>query len=607
MMQVNMNSLIRLVFSVGVYFSIIIPSSSLAYASIIELETFDTTITGFTLWDYLRTTGINFAVDGSKSYANFSGFNPTTFPYLRSIDLSSLPVNSVLIDARFSNINITQGSGIIITDNIPIEGHPLNFNSLLFYIWPKPNGSYHLFTPLCSVNNPECSSSSQLITGVVSIPSNIWQEINLRYVDSKYFFYLNNDLKFESEPTSRVIKTLAVGQPEIVRTSSVWSSYDINHIEISNIQNNDFPYYFQLDPLWADSEYNNASSWAPEEKEGINRWGCVITSSAMVFNSFGINTPADEQPTPATLNTWLSNEPDGYIRNGLVNWIALTRMARVSHSDGFAETKVEFTKESTFDVNNLEFPTILELPGHFLVSHNEDDLNLEINDPIDVDHKLLRKTEDILTVNTFTPSSSDLSYIMFVIDSQFDIELSDSSNNIFGTVYEEQLIDDVDGSSSTELLKILYYPKPEDGVYKVNITNPTKVDGMYDLDLYFYDDLANVKIPIDDFSYSLDAGDTDLFFFEYLKSDGLQEDIVSFSILQNIVWEFYQDGKIANKGIAKAIVRMTKYTEKFSVKSPWMSTKIINVLRKYIIRHTPRLISTVASESLIEKLSLIQF
>jgi len=84
----------------------------------------------------------------------------------------------------------------------------------------------------------------------------------------------------------------------------------------------DVEYQSQIDPSWEHFEYDSASTWFASNLS-IGKWGCALTSASMVLNYFSHPT------NPKLLNDWLLSQPDGFIRNGLVNWLAISRYTKL--------------------------------------------------------------------------------------------------------------------------------------------------------------------------------------------------------------------------------------------------------------------------------------
>lgn len=127
----------------------------------------------------------------------------------------------------------------------------------------------------------------------------------------------------------------------------------------------------QSDSQWAFDEYDSASTWS--NHPSIYHWGCALSSLASILNYHGINQLPDQSPmNPANLNTWLKSQPDGYIGQGLVNWLAATRLT-YQMSTVLNTPKLEYTVnlDPTFqnylDLINLDQPFILQMRDHFFM------------------------------------------------------------------------------------------------------------------------------------------------------------------------------------------------------------------------------------------------
>lgn len=87
----------------------------------------------------------------------------------------------------------------------------------------------------------------------------------------------------------------------------------------SDTGSNTVPLLKQTSEPWQGLEYDSASIWNPSNTS-INTWGCALTSAAMVLQYYNYTKlPDGTALDPGTLNTWLKNQPDGYVGNGLVN------------------------------------------------------------------------------------------------------------------------------------------------------------------------------------------------------------------------------------------------------------------------------------------------
>lgn len=242
-------------------------------------------------------------------------------------------------------------------------------------------------------------------------------------------------------------------------------------------------------------------------KKTIQEFGCALTSSSMVLQYYGHNITPDE------LNTWLKNQPDGYIRNGLINWLAVSRYTKLhdtTNSPSLEYKRLAGTNENLINELNNNRPSILKVPGHFVVAKSILPTTFGINDPgYSNRDDLSHYGNSFLAINSYIPSHTDLSYIMFVVNPLYNINLFDSNNNVVPSeVYIEEPINNLLNPSqkSGEGLKILIYPKPEKENYVLKVSGPK---GKYLLDSYLYD--SDGKVTKDNFEGKLNGNDTDKF------------------------------------------------------------------------------------------------
>lgn len=245
------------------------------------------------------------------------------------------------------------------------------------------------------------------------------------------------------------------------------------NLDVSDIKQYSLP--------WGDQIYDNATSWSSSPT--ISRWGCALTSADMILKYHGFNV------NPGELNDWLIGQPDGYLRNGYLNWLAISRYSK-THMN-FGQKALEFSKlpgdsDKLIEQLKLNQPAILELPGHFVVAKSQTADSFGINDPAYNNRPTLSSYgNSFISLESFKPSSTNLSYIMLVIDPQFDVTVTDSNGQEIGESYiQNPFDDDFDGLSvNGNPVKILLKQYPESGNYTVHING----NGNYALDSYLYD------------------------------------------------------------------------------------------------------------------------
>lgn len=308
------------------------------------------------------------------------------------------------------------------------------------------------------------------------------------------------------------------------------------------------PLLKQTDPLWGTQIYNSANTWAPSSP-GISSWGCALTSAAMVFQYHGITKlPDNSTLDPGTLNSWLKSQPDGYVRNGLVNWLTLTRLSRLSkpNNPSFASNALKYRRVNGEDKTQLTsdlgngIPGILEEPDHFIVGKGTSGDTFLINDPFYNRFALNDGySNTFLSLGRFIPSNTDLSYVMGVVDSNVNVLLLDSEGNIVGESFiQESLENDEGAGKSGQNLRTFYLAAPDSGQYSLALSS--SITTKYNLDLYAYDKDGNVKVA--HFNGVVGPEDSDQYSIKFNKEDSkssLSNQNITFDSLINDLDSLY--------------------------------------------------------------------
>ena len=245
----------------------------------------------------------------------------------------------------------------------------------------------------------------------------------------------------------------------------------------------------QFSPPWGSHVYDKATSWS--NNPFISRWGCALTSAAMVLKYYGHSVDPD------SLNNWLKSQPDGYIGNGLVNWLALSRYS-LQNSDGSIPAleyrRLAGTVSNLTDEIVSGRPAIIGVPGHFLVAKSQTPDSFGINDPAYSDRPTLASYGNSFnSIGSYRPTHTDLSYILLTSSDNVDLAVTDSDGNLLDgySFVEDPLTDDVDNSqSSGDPLNVFLLPVPGNGTYKVELSG----NGLYDFDSYLYDENGDVSV-----------------------------------------------------------------------------------------------------------------
>ena len=282
--------------------------------------------------------------------------------------------------------------------------------------------------------------------------------------------------------------------------TEVW----FDNIIVRTLDNNvdlNVPLIKQTSNPWQSQVYDSANKWAPTSPT-ISSWGCALTSGAMILNYHGINKlPNGTILNPGTLNSWLKSQKDGYLGTGWVNWLAISRLSKlaksINHITAFDALQYSRTNSGdkdklTADINN-SLPDVLEEPGHFIVAKGVSGTTFNINDPYYSKTSLNDYSNTFLSLGTYTPSFTDLSYIMLTTNSGVNITLKDSGNNTVGESFIQQpLVNDANPPQANSPIQIFYLPKPNGGNYSLQLSSTNKQN--YNLNIYFYNIDGDVKI-----------------------------------------------------------------------------------------------------------------
>lgn len=365
---------------------------------------------------------------------------------------------------------------------------------------------------------------------------------------------------------------------------------------------------------WGPMLYDSANLWAGSQND-ISRWGCALTSAAMVFQYHGVKKmPDNSNLDPGTLNSWLKSQQDGYIRNGLVNWLALSRLSYLTRFNNNYDQfdALEYKRINSANkvqlTNDLEnkIPGILEEPGHFVVAKGKDDANntFVINDPFYSRESLLDYGNTFLSLGRFVPSQTDLSYLMFVVDDNIDLTLKDSNGNDVGELYQQDAIDNpLNDSEGNAKVKVLYFEQPEGGNYTVVLNSSDS--SSYSLEAYLYDIEGNVKKL--DFGGLVGDGAEDTYEIGLNKEDSSQSNasqIVSFDSLKSDIILLYKLGKIKNFGRYTAWVAQVDQA-KFLSRITKKGTKVILNSLKNQIENDKKAIDDASKSILINQINIL--
>lgn len=306
-------------------------------------------------------------------------------------------------------------------------------------------------------------------------------------VDEVDWSFNQNFGKISLKATAGTITPTTVQFDNIVVTPL--ASPDETHLGAPLIKQNDIK--------WKDLEYDHAHLWSPNQPT-FNRWACALTSMVMILQYYGMhNLPNGQEITPVTLNSWLNQEPDGYFQSGNVNWNAITRLTKQIH-DLAGTVKLEYSYlpgdlEQVKSEIIANRPTILEIPGHFLVADglSADKQTVYIKDPAYDYTQFNQHNTPLLSARKFLPSFTDLSAIVITAPTDVDVFLRDEQGHALpGIEQTDHWLQDPTQPSGEKspAIRYLLFSKPAEGKYRLHIGKSTH---KMVLEIFAYDQQAN--------------------------------------------------------------------------------------------------------------------
>lgn len=375
---------------------------------------------------------------------------------------------------------------------------------------------------------------------------------------------------------------------------------------------NPFVYFSQKDPAWGTKPFDSAKSWASNGKYLFEDWGCAVTSAAMILRHHGIlQLPNGQGTTPGSLHDWLLTQKSGFIDGGNLNWQKIADISRLLHITHPLWPKLEYKRADTTDMDELAGelttgkPTILKEPGHFIVAHTFNDINdIDIADPYYASKtKLSDYAGTFLSLRKFTPSFTDLSYIMFYGDETVTPTLLKKNGKNFQPVsdasvfIEDQLIDPEDGSpSGVGNTSSLEYAKPGDGNYRLTLQR--KEPGISSYTLLLYDKNANEKVRKEEIFFGANPITIDITFSNGDVSRSKMQRKLTFADLKHYLQLLKVHKKYRHGYHGQDLSAMLSLCESFYKDHPRFSRKLFDIFVKSF--HDRRFLMDPRTEQLIE-------
>lgn len=376
----------------------------------------------------------------------------------------------------------------------------------------------------------------------------------------------------------------------------------------------DVPLLKQTDINWKDQEYDSASFWGGL-RTTIGDWGCAITSAAMVLKFHGINKLPDETVLdPGTLNAWLKNQKDGYVGDGLTNWLAISRLSKlakevnnITQFDALEFSRINEADKAqlTKDLEKSQ-PGILEEPGHFIVAKGANGDTFDINDPYYNRNTLNDSySNTFLSLNRFIPSNTNLSYIMIVTTPDIQITLKNSLGNEIGDQFiQEPLINDATGQTGGSARRIFYVQKPPSGNYQLIISAPTTQE--YKINIYFYDQNGNVNVSEQTGITGLNLDQEILNFDQTNSNNSRAQKVATFQSTIDDIRELQILKLIKDKTLVETIINYIRLTEKITAINKRAALAQLNHLEKIIKMSKEKLMEEEAFQIILYDITYLK-
>jgi hypothetical protein len=348
-----------------------------------------------------------------------------------------------------------------------------------------------------------------------SYPNGNTYHIKLEVKDKEHKLYINDQLKVDYQANSDIFPigrfALRAGTGAINVSETWFDNFKVTSLDNGTVLS--VPYFSQNDNPWGPTEYDHSSRLL--NTPTIDRWGCAMTSAAMVLRYHGITNFGSEYENknidPQTLNEWLKNK-GGYLYGvgskgpyAILDWNKISELSGILEDIGKAPYALEHTRSDGAQQDNLikdfilnkKNPVILgvtnsQTDGHFIVATGIEDTTWDINDPEWNYPTLASFNNSYYQADYYSPSHTDLSYIVGVINPDVHMLFVDPNGKKTGKIFEknqwvdyneipnavydfERPISNPDSNGRKEELGTgvneFLLPKPLEGNYKIIISS----------------------------------------------------------------------------------------------------------------------------------------
>ncbi len=391
-------------------------------------------------------------------------------------------------------------------------------------------------------------------------------------------------------------------------------------LNISDGINLPVPYYSQNDDPWGPTEYDHANSLGFSDPD-FERWGCAVTSAAMILNYHGMTEFEDETPIdPGTLNEWLKNN-NGFQTNkpgfgkpfSKFVWSSINKFTEELYEASKSAYKLEHirydsasTESSKLtvlndDLTNKQNPAILAVSNvltdmHFVVAKGiATEGAYFINDPEWNYENLAPFGNDFFQLDRYRRATSNASYIEMSTNEGIEIAVVNSEGKKTGKQVIGGVVETFD-----EIPNAIYshqnpISNPNASNEKANLgfgfnefLLPEPIDGSYKIILSSFENqtytlnIATLQANGDDNNFQMtgiiDTDASDEFELNYSQSDpSALDEIVTFDSLINDIRALRATGDINNLGVYISLLTKAKVAKGLSM-NVWTKKASVNLL-----------------------------
>lgn len=415
----------------------------------------------------------------------------------------------------------------------------------------------------------------------------------------------------------------------IASSEVVFDNFKVTSLDDETVL--DVPYFSQNDQPWGPTEYDHSSSLLNDPT--MNRWGCAVTSAAMVLNYHNITNFGteyqDKNIDPGTLNEWLRNN-NGYAygrgKDGAyayIYWNKVSELTKRLESIGKAPFSLEHKRFGKVDnvienlITNEKDPVILgvtnsKTSGHFIVASGVSASTWSINDPEWNYQTLEAFNNTYYQADYYKPSHTDLSYIVGVVNPDVHLLFEDSEGKkigkilengqlvefkqISGATYEyESPLSNPDNNDQEEKLgtgvNAFYLPQPKEGSYKVYISSVDE-NSLYTLNLQLFSATGESDL-VKEIGYTGGAG-SDLLDIKYSSSSAsIIKKVVSYQSALVDLKELWNASQIKKKAVYIVLREEIEVAEKASIKKNGKAaTKVALLLARRTLEESKKQFTT---------------